>query len=133
MKRQLMLLLALAGLWTMAGTPAAYAQSEEKIYTEVDKSPEFPGGVRAMYEYLARNIQYPTMAARNKVQGKVMTTFVVGEDGTIRDITVKSGVNKEVDQEAVRVIKRMPKWVPGELQGQRVAVQYNLPINFQVE
>ena len=133
MKRQIMLLLVLLGLWALTGTPAVYAQSEEKVYTEVDKSPEFPGGVRAMYEYLARNIQYPVRAARNKVQGKVMTTFVVGKDGTIRDITVESGVNKEVDQEAVRVIKRMPKWLPGEHEGQRVAVQYKLPINFQVE
>ncbi|GAB3170263.1 energy transducer TonB [Telluribacter humicola] len=132
MKRQLMLLLALAGLWTLAGTSAAYAQSEEKVYTEVDKSPEFPGGVQEMYKFLAQNIKYPADAARKKKQGKVVTTFVVGKDGTIRDINVESGVTREVDQEAVRVIKAMPKWVPGEHEGQRVAVQYTIPINFQM-
>lgn len=132
MKRQIMLLLVLLGLWALTGTPAVYAQSEEKVYTEVDKSPEFPGGVTAMYKFLAQNIKYPADAARRRKQGKVVTTFVVGKDGTIRDINVESGVTREVDQEAVRVIKAMPKWVPGEHEGQPVAVQYTIPINFQM-
>jgi periplasmic protein TonB len=133
MKKQLWLLLALSGLWLVAGTSAACAQAEEKVYTEVDQVPEFPGGINAMYAFLARNIRYPVQAARNKVEGKVITSFVVGKDGKIRNVTVETGVENSVDQEAVRVIRAMPKWKPGEREGQKVDVYYKMPINFQVQ
>lgn len=125
-----MLLIAMVGLFALTGTPATYAQTEEKVYNEVDKSPEFPGGFSAMYAFMGKTIRYPEEASRKRIQGKVVTAFVVGEDGTIRDIVIEKSAGYGMDEEAVRVIKAMPKWIPGERQGQKVAVYYKMPINF---
>jgi TonB family protein len=100
------------------------------IFTVVEKMPEFPGGGYAFYNFLADSIQYPQLAIENKIQGKVYVQFVVEEDGSITNIKVLRGIGGGCDEEALRVIKLMPNWIPGKQNGKPVRVLYNLPIKF---
>lgn len=105
---------------------------EEEIFTVVETMPEFPGGVKAMYEYLGKNIKYPEVAKEAGIQGKVYVSFVVGKNGEITDVKVLRGIpgGKMCDDEAVRVVKAMPKWNPGKQRGKAVKVSYMLPVQF---
>jgi protein TonB len=103
---------------------------EEEIFTIVEKMPSFPGGVDALFYYLGSNISYPDMAKDARIEGKVYITFVVDRDGSIADVKVLRGIGGGCDEEAIRVVKSMPSWDPGEQRGKKVRVQYNLPINF---
>ena len=103
---------------------------EEEIFTIVEKMPEFPGGIEALFSYLGKTLTYPAMAKDAKIQGKVYVTFVVDRDGSIANVKVLRGIGGGCDEEAVKVIKKMPKWEPGRQRGKAVRVQYNLPINF---
>lgn len=103
---------------------------EEEIFTIVEKMPVFPGGVEALFGYLANNIEYPDMAKDAKVEGKVYITFVVDKTGSVSAVKVLRGIGAGCDEEAIRVVKEMPKWDPGRQRGKAVKVQYNLPINF---
>lgn len=105
----------------------------DEVFKVVEVDPEFPGGVEALYKYLAENIKYPVMAKNNKVEGRVYITFVIEKDGTVSDAKVLRSVNEELDAEALRVIKAMPKWKPGMQQGVPVRVQYNIPITFKLQ
>lgn len=103
----------------------------EKPVTFVQFMPEFPGGEKALSNYLSRNIRYPSMASETGVEGTVFIKFVVGSTGEIRDVEVvgaKKGAGLE--EEAIRVVKKMPNWKPGRQNGQAVAVYFNLPIRF---
>lgn len=103
---------------------------EEEIFTIVEKMPVYPGGVEALFGYLAQNIEYPDMAKDAKIEGKVYITFVVNKEGGVADVKVLRGIGGGCDEEAIRVVKNMPKWDPGRQRGKAVKVQYNLPINF---
>lgn len=103
---------------------------EEEIFTIVEKMPSFPGGIESLFSYLGQNIEYPDMAKDARIEGKVYITFVVDRDGSIADVQVLRGIGGGCDEEAIRVVKGMPKWDPGEQRGKAVRVQYNLPINF---
>jgi TonB family protein len=105
----------------------------ETIYTVVEQSPEFPGGIKAMYEFLGANIKYPEAAAKANVQGKVFLNFTITKDGEIRDIQILKGLGFGADQESIRVLSAMPRWTPGKQDGKPVNVKYNLPINFQLD
>ena len=87
----------------------------------------------ALNQYLGKNIRYPAAAQRANVSGRVFVSFVVNTDGSIQDVTVLKGLGFGTDEEAVRVVKGMPKWRPGKQSGRPVRVKYNLPINFQLE
>jgi protein TonB len=102
-----------------------------KVYTIVEVNPEFPGGYPSLVKYLKENIKYPKQAIDNNIEGKVYLTFKVGMNGEISDISVKRGIGGGCDEEAMRVVKGMPKWNPGKQQGKAVIVQFNLPINFE--
>jgi TonB family protein len=104
-----------------------------KVFTVVEQQPTFPGGTRAMYEFLGNNIKYPKAASDARISGKVFLSFVVGVDGSIKDVMVLKGLGFGCDAEAVRVLKLFPKWNPGMQDGVPVNVKYNLPINFQLE
>ena len=106
---------------------------EAEIFTVVESMPSFPGGESALYKYLGKSIVYPTMAQESGVQGRVYVTFVVEVDGTITDIRVLRGIGGGCDEEAVRVVKNMPKWNAGKQRGQPVRVQYNLPVRFVLQ
>jgi len=96
----------------------------------VQEQPEFPGGVEAMYKYLGKNIKYPTMEQEAGISGKVYVEFVVSQTGAITEVTLKRGVSKGLDNEALRVVKAMPAWSPGKMNGKPVKVRYILPVNF---
>ncbi len=107
--------------------------AKEPVFTEVDQQPEYPGGIQAMYTFLGTNIRYPTEASKNRIQGKVFLTFVIGSTGKVREVEVVKGVSESLDQESMRVIKMMPKWTPARKDGKAVASRYNLPISFVLE
>ena len=108
---------------------------DNKIYTmaEVDTPPSFSGGDAAMYAWLSRNLQYPPIAQENGIQGTVVVSFTVGADGSINNIKVVHGKDPSLDKEAVRVVGTMPRWNPGQINGQNVPVSFTLPIKFQLQ
>jgi TonB family protein len=109
-------------------------ESEEiQIFMVVEQMPEFPGGEEKLYKFLAENIHYPQMAKESGIQGRVFVTFVVERDGSVVDIRVLRGIGGGCDEEAIRVVKAMPKWIPGKQRGKPVRVQYNLPVKFTLE
>ncbi|WP_082120683.1 energy transducer TonB [Pedobacter sp. BMA] len=105
-------------------------QQKKALNSSPDKPTEFPGGPQKLYSYLAKNIKYPAIAVKNKMQGKVFVAFFVEKDGTITNAKVTRGITKELDAEALRVIKNSPRWNPAVQNGKVVKVQYTLPINF---
>lgn len=104
---------------------------EEEIYTTVDVMPEFPGGSAALMKWLASNVRYPQVAQENGISGRVIVKLVVEKDGSVSDVTVIRGVDKDLDREAMRVVRAMPKWQPGKNNGQAVRCYYNLPVTFR--
>lgn len=104
-----------------------------KILVIVDQMPEFPGGEDAMYKFISENIKYPASAKENSIQGTVYVKFVVSDKGKISDAVVVKGIGSGCDEEALRVVKKMPNWSPGMQQGKQVDVYYTLPIKFQLK
>ena len=118
-------------------TPVVVEKEEEEdevtIFTVVENDPEFPGGMEALYKYVAQNIKYPQLARDNGITGKVYVTFVVERDGSIANPKVLRDIGGGCGQEAIRVVKSMPKWTPGKQRGKAVRVQFNLPVNFSLK
>lgn len=108
-------------------------EAPKEIFTVVEENPTYPGGDEARIKFLMENMKYPEEAKELGVQGKVFVTFVVEVDGSITDVKVLRGIGSGCDDEAVRVVKSMPKWVPGKQRGVPVRVQFNLPINFKLQ
>lgn len=106
--------------------------NEEKIYTSVEQMPQYPGGNVAMMKYIQSHIKYPPMAKENNIQGNVVVQFVVLKDGSIGEVKIARSVDKDLDKEAVRVVKSFPKFTPGRKNGQPVAVWYTLPVSFKL-
>lgn len=112
----------------------AAAPSETKVFKFVEQMPSFPGGEDALLKYLHDHIRYPAVARENGIQGTVVVQFVVGPDGAIRDVTtVSKTLGGGLEQEAIRVVKGMPKWIPGKQNGRAVNVQYSLPVRFVLQ
>jgi len=105
---------------------------EEKIFTFVEEYPEFPGGDKALREFILNNLNYPEIARKTGITGTVYVQFVVEKDGSISDVKVVRGIGGGCDEEAVRVVKSMPKWKPGKQRGQPVRVYFTLPIEFKL-
>ncbi|PLW93193.1 MAG: energy transducer TonB [Marinilabiliales bacterium] len=106
---------------------------EAEIFQIVEDMPSFPGGEEALFEYLQKNIQYPQMAKESNIQGTVFVGFVVEPDGSISNVKVLRGIGGGCDDEAIRVVKSMPRWAPGKQRGKPVRVQFNLPIKFVLQ
>ncbi|HOJ25553.1 MAG TPA: energy transducer TonB [Bacteroidales bacterium] len=104
----------------------------EEIFTFVEEYPEFPGGDKALREYILNNIKYPEVARTSGITGTVYVQFVVEKDGSISDVKVVRGIGGGCDEEAVRVVKSMPRWKPGKQRGQPVRVYFTLPIEFKL-
>lgn len=102
------------------------------VCDDVDEIPSFPGGEEKLYEFLAQNTHYPADARENGVQGRVIVTFIIEADGTITDVEVVKSTNPVFDEEAKRVIRRMPKWEPGKQKGSAVRSRFNIPITFRL-
>ncbi len=106
---------------------------KEEIHTLVEQMPQFPGGDAALMKYLSSHINYPPMAAENGVQGKVILQFVVEKDGRVGEVKIARSVDKDLDKEAIRVVKSLPKFTPGRQNGYPVRVWYTLPVNFKLQ
>lgn len=116
-----------------APEPPKHVVEETKIFTVVEQMPMYPGGDGALMGYLRDNIHYPTVAAENGVQGRVVVGFVVERDGSITDVKILRGVDPSLDREAMRVVKNMPKWTPGKQNGSAVRVKYQVPVSFRLQ
>ena len=92
--------------------------------------PQFPGGDDARLRYLQDNMRYPAKARVSGIQGTVFITFVVERDGSITDVRILRGIGGGCDEEAIRVVKNMPKWIPGQIRGNAIRVQFNMPLRF---
>lgn len=108
-------------------------QEPNKVHEHVEVMPQFPGGNAELMRYLSANIKYPTIAAENGIEGRVVLKFVVGKDGGISNIQVVRALDPSCDKEAVRVVKGMPKWIPGMQNGHAVAVYFTLPVLFKLQ
>ena len=108
-------------------------EATDEIFVVVEKQPEYPGGSSALMKFLSDNIKYPVIAQENGIQGRVITNFVVERDGSISDVQVIRGQDPSLDKEAVRVIKTMPRWTPGQQRGKPVRVRFTLPVVFRLQ
>lgn len=108
-------------------------QEPNKVHEHVEVMPQFPGGNVELMRYLSANIKYPTIAAENGIQGRVVLKFVVSKDGSISNIQIVRSLDPSCDKEAIRVVKGMPKWIPGMQNGHPVAVYFTLPVLFKLQ
>ncbi|HHT22036.1 MAG TPA: energy transducer TonB [Bacteroidales bacterium] len=108
-------------------------KKEEKVFDIVEQPPSFPGGEKAMYEWISKNLVYPMIAQENQIQGRVTIQFVVGRNGEIENVVVARSLDPSCDKEAVRVVKSMPRWIPGKQGGNTVKVKYTLPVQFKLQ
>lgn len=98
----------------------------------VEEFPEFPGGMAAWSKFIQKNLRYPYMAQEKGVQGKVFVSFVIEKDGSVSDVALVKGIGAGCDEEALRVIKKSPRWKPGKQNKKEVRVRYNMPINYTI-
>lgn len=105
----------------------------DEVFVFVERMPEFPGGAKALNEYLSDNLVYPAPAKEAGAQGTVLVEFVVEKDGSVSNATVKVSQFPALDEEALRVVRSLPKWKPGEANGRKVRVYYNVPIRFSLQ
>lgn len=106
-------------------------KKEEPVFTAVEQMPQFPGGEEELMKYVSSNIKYPSMAMENAIQGRVVVKFVVTKTGKIGEVKVVRSKDPDLDKEAVRVVKSLPSFIPGKMNGQAVNVWYTLPITFK--
>ena|SRR5689334_6283369 len=132
------LLLAVTFCFAQTTTPAktqpakAEVKTTTAVLTTAEVMPTFPGGEEKLAQFMKDNIQYPKEALDNKVEGTVYVSFVVDETGKITNVQMLKRMAYGMDQEAMRVVKMMPNWVPGMNKGKAVAVQYTLPVKFSL-
>ena len=105
---------------------------DEGVFVKVENPAEFPGGEEALFKYSVNNIQYPEQAKKEKISGRVYVSFIVEKDGSISNAEVIRGIGGGCDEEALRVVRNMPKWKPGTQRGKPVRFQYTLPLNFKM-
>lgn len=106
---------------------------DNKVFDSVEQDPQFPGGQEALLKWISNNIRYPSVAQENGIQGKVTVQFVVTKTGSIGQVKVVRGKDPDLDKEAVRVVKSLPKFTPGKMNGHPVNVWYTLPITFRLQ
>lgn len=107
-------------------------EEEDKIFDVVEEAPEFPGGMAALNKFFRENVKYPVMAQEMNIQGKVFVKFTVWKDGSVRDVQVVRSADKSLDQEAIRLVSRMPKWKPGKQRGKAVNCKFTVPVTFKL-
>jgi periplasmic protein TonB len=107
---------------------------EDIIYDgeDIDRKPSFVGGDKAMYEWISKQVQYPEIAAEMRIEQTVFVSFVVNKDGSINQVESLIRKNKHLEKEAIRVVSKMPKWIPGEVAGKSVTARYRIPFMFRL-
>ena len=108
-------------------------EAENKVFDVVEQMPSFPGGPSALMAYLSSHVKYPAVAEENGIQGRVTVQFVVEKDGSVTDVKTMKSVDPSLDREAERVVKSMPKWIPGKQNGSAVRVKYFVPVVFRLQ
>jgi len=105
----------------------------DRIYTVVEKMPQFPGGEKELMNFIGTNLRYPVVAQQNGIQGKIIVRFIVTISGKVENAEVVRGIDPTIDKEGLRVVNSLPDWIPGEQNEKKVAVYYTLPINFKLD
>lgn len=133
--RLLATLSVLAILFTINTTAMAQNKktSNDKVFEKVEDMPEFPGGEQAMMDFVGKNVQYPKEAMEKEISGRVLVGFIVEKDGSVNEVKIVRGIGGGCDEEAVRVVKAMPKWKPGKQDGKTVRVSYTMPFFFKMQ
>ena len=103
------------------------------VFKVVEKMPKFPGGVKNLMNYLSTHIKYPAQAKKDEIEGRVFVNFIIEKDGSVSHVKILRGIGHGCDKESMRVVKNMPRWIPGEQRGKPVRVDYNLPVKFSLE
>lgn len=118
----------------MAGRRESEVVVEEpEVFTAVEQMPAFPGGDAELMKYISSHINYPPMAMENNIQGRVIVQFVVTKSGEVGEVKVVRSVDRDLDKEAVRLIKSLPDFIPGRMNGEVVNVWYTLPVTFKLQ
>ena len=133
-----LLCVVMTSISAIASNRGAYGLARDSvggddIFVDYEQQPQFPGGETALLKYLQENIKYPPKALKDSIQGRVVVQFVVDKAGSVGEVKVVRSVNKDLDDEAVRLIKTLPKFYPGRQNGQAVAVWYTLPVTFKLQ
>lgn len=118
---------------TLKDNTAVVGGHEERPIDFVEQMPQFPGGDKELMVFVAKNLRYPVVAAENRIEGRVVVKFVVSKTGDVTDIHILRGLDPSCDKEAVRVIKMMPRWIPGKQNGRNVPVYFTLPVVYKLE
>jgi protein TonB len=105
-------------------------EEEEEFFMVVENMPEFPGGDLGLMKYIQKNVRYPAIAKEYNITGKVYVSFIVDKSGSVTNVKIVRGVDKNLDAEALRVVKSLPKYTPGKQMGRPVRVMFTIPINF---
>ena len=105
-------------------------EDDEEFFMVVENMPEFPGGDLGLMKYIQKNVRYPAIAKEYNITGKVYISFIDDKQGSVTNVKVVRGVDKNLDEEAVRVVKSLPKYKPGKQRGKPVRVMFTIPINF---
>ena len=111
---------------------ASAAAGDNDVFTQVEEMPQYPGGMKALLQYLAMNIRYPKEGMEGNIEGRVVIKFVVSKTGKVENPEVIRSVSPELDAEAIRVVNSLPAWTPGKVNGKPVACYYTLPIAFKL-
>jgi protein TonB len=106
---------------------------QDKPFVTAEQMPQFPGGETEMQKWIVANLKYPVVAQESGIQGRVTVRFVVSKTGAIEDVNVLRGIDPSCDKEAIRVIKAMPKWIPGKQNGVNVPVYFTIPVVFRLK
>ena len=131
--KKLLILACIVGcnlLHAQTTTEEVRKSNQEEAFATPETMPEFPGGSDSLAHFIRKHLVYPREAMDYGIEGKVYISFIVNTDGTVSDIKIKKGIGGGCDEEALRVIKLMPKWKPGSLNGKPVMVSFILPISF---
>ena len=107
--------------------------ANDKVLEKAEVMPEFPGGEQAMMKFVSENVQYPEEAKEKEISGHVLVGFIVEKDGSVNEVKIVRGIGGGCDEEAVRVVKAMPKWKPGKQDGKTVRVSYTMPFFFKMQ
>lgn len=119
--------------WRTAVIKPTADPDSSKIFGTAEEMPSFPGGEKALMQYIKDNTYYPEEMCEGAAQGRVMVGFVINEDGSISDVKVLRSLTPECDEVAVKIVKGMPKWNPGKQNGKAVKTKYTVPVSFRTE
>ncbi len=115
-----------------SSTSVKYAVDNSGNPDEVDVLPEYPGGINNARKYIGERVEYPASAIENDIEGTLVVTFVIERDGSITDIKIDRGLGYGLDEEVIRVMKKMPKWIPAKLNGKNVQYKMRMPVSFKL-